>query len=85
MNKKNKNTNNETLEWVKIMEDQLHDLIYEISQMSFKLDRIEKVLLDSRQVCKPKHAKEEDEVLSIFSDLIDDLDNVTISIKKNEL
>lgn len=83
MIKKTKNNYNETLEWIKIIENQLHDLIYQSSKMSCKLDRIEKVLSDSKQVCKPKHTKkEEDEVLSIFSDLIDDVDHVTISIKE---
>ena len=64
-----------------IMHDTLlrtNKILQEINEELDSLNNIESKLISNKK-CECKHAKkEEDEVLSIFSDLIDDLDHVTI-------
>lgn len=65
----------------------LNIMIKQLDEINMNLSRLAKQLeltrISLQDKCECKHAKkEEDEVLSIFSDLIDDLDHVTIHIKE---
>ena len=69
-------------EYSKLIEDQLFNLTHEVYKMSEQLNNIEKSL---ESKCECKHEKsDKDEVIEIFNELINDVENSHITIKIEE-